>query len=90
LRPSRLPAQGTNCNVFFEIPARQKHWQSSQATSTVSDAGLMIMVFPAANAAATPPLGIAMGKFHGATTTTTPFGRALSVGICCHQRALSR
>ena len=40
--------------------------------STVSHAGLKITVFPAASAAATPPQGIASGKFHGETTTTTP------------------
>ena len=50
----------------------------------------MMTVLPAASAAATPPQGMAIGKFHGGTTTTTPFGRAFSVGICCHQRAVSR
>ena len=40
--------------------------------STVSEAGLRITVLPAASAAATPPQGIASGKFHGETTTTTP------------------
>jgi len=44
----------------------------------------MMTVLPAASAAATPPHGMATGKFHGGTTTTTPFGRAASVGICCH------
>ena len=50
----------------------------------------MMTVLPAASAAATPPQGMATGKFHGGTTTTTPFGRAFSVGICCHHRAVSR
>ncbi len=40
--------------------------------STVSEAGLRMAVFPAASAAATPPQGIASGKFHGDATTTTP------------------
>ena len=90
MRPSLPPEQGTNCSAFFDTPARQKHWHISQATSTVSEAGLMMTVLPAASAAATPPHGMATGKFHGGTTTTTPFGRAASVGICCHQRAVSR
>ena len=40
--------------------------------STVSEAGLRMTVLPAASAAATPPQGIASGKFQGETTTTTP------------------
>ena len=48
--------------------------------STVSEAGLRITVLPAASAAATPPQGIASGKFHGETTTTTPRPRALTPG----------
>ena len=50
--------------------------------STVSDAGLRITVLPAASAAATPPQGIASGKFQGETTTTTPLplrGKARAV-----------
>jgi hypothetical protein len=90
LRPSRPPEHGRNCSACFDTPARQKHWHISHATSTVSEAGLMMTVLPAASAAATPPHGMAMGKFQGGTTTTTPFGRARSVGNRCHQRALSR
>ena len=89
-RPSLPPEQGTNCSAFFETPARQKHWHNSHPTSTVSDAGLRITVLPAASAAATPPHGMAIGKFHGDITTTTPLPRALSVGISCHHFALSR
>ena len=48
--------------------------------STVSDAGLRITVLPAASAAATPPQGIASGKFHGETTTTTPRPRGVDAG----------
>ena len=80
-RPARLPAQGRNCSVFRETPPRQKHWQSSQAGSTESEAGLRITQLPAASAAATPPEGMAMGKFQGDTTTTTPLGRARSAGM---------
>ena len=56
-RPSLPPEQGTNCSAFFETPARQKHWHSSHATSTVSEAGLRMTVLPAASAAATPAAG---------------------------------
>ena len=84
------PGQGTNWSVLRETPARQKHWQRCQATSTVSEAGLKSTVLPAARAAARPPQGMAMGKFHGATTTTTPAPRLLRAGISCHQRAAPR
>ncbi len=87
---SREPEHGANCNARRDTPARQKHWHSSHATSTASDDGLSTTVLPAASAADTPPQGIAIGKFHGATTTTTPTGRARSVGICRHQRAAAR
>jgi len=40
--------------------------------STVSEAGYKTTVFPAASAAATPPQGIASGKFQGEITATTP------------------
>ena len=65
-----------SCSVLRETPARQKHSHSMWAVSTVSEAGLRITVLPAASAAATPPQGMAIGKFQGETTTTTPFGRA--------------
>ena len=42
--------------------------------ATVSGADLKITELPAANAAQTPPQGIAYGKFHGGTTTVTPVG----------------
>ena len=45
--------------------------------STVSEAGLRITVLPAASAAATPPHGMASGKFQGETTTTTPRPRGV-------------
>src|ERR1017187_4293432 len=90
LRPSLPPEHGTNCKIFFETPARQKHLQNSHTTKTVSDAGLSITVLAAASTDATPPQGFAIGKFHGETTTTTPLPLPMSVGIYCHQRAVSR
>src|SRR4029079_4691101 len=70
--PTVPPLHGVNWSADFGTPARQKHWHKLYAISTVSDAGLRITALPAASAAATPPVGIANGKFHGETTTTTP------------------
>ena len=79
--PSRPPEQGTNCSTFLEIPARQKHWHSSQATSTASLEGLKMTVLPAAKAATMPPQGMAMGKFHGEITAPTPLPRRARVSM---------
>ncbi len=78
--PSVAPEHGTSCSVFRETPPRQKHSHNVWATSTVSDAGLRMTVLPAASAAAIPPQGMAIGKFHGETTTTTPRGAASTPG----------
>ncbi len=42
--------------------------------SGVSSAGLATTAFPAASAAATWPVKIASGKFHGLMQATTPSG----------------
>ena len=44
------------------------------ALSGVSSAGLTTTVFPAANAGARPQPAMAMGKFQGTITPTTPSG----------------
>ena len=88
--PAPAPGHGTNCSVRRDTPARQKHWHTSQATSTVSDAGLRITVLPAASAAAIPPQGIATGKFQGDTTTTTPQPVASTPGSSKNERADAR
>ena len=44
--------------------------------ATASGAGLRITALPAARAATTPLAGIAVGKFHGPATSTTPSGSA--------------
>ncbi len=61
--------------MFFDTPARQKHWQSSQPTRMASEEGLKMTVLPADRAAAMPPQGMAMGKFQGAITSPTPLPR---------------
>ncbi|MCY1455840.1 hypothetical protein D9M71_730070 [compost metagenome] len=49
------------------------------AINGVCSAGLASTVLPAASAAATWPLKIASGKFHGLMHTTGPSGRWLSL-----------
>ena len=90
LAPGPAPEQGRNCSVCRETPARQKHWHTSQATSTASEAGLRITVLPAASAAAIPPQGMAIGKFQGGTTTTTPHPCACNPSRSNHMRAAAR
>jgi hypothetical protein len=41
---------------------------------------LKITVLPAVKAAAIPPQGMAMGKFHGEITSPTPFPRQRTCG----------
>ena len=73
LRPSWPPEQGTKLQRLLRHARRARSiWHNSHATRTVSEAGLRITVLPAASAAATPPQGMAIGKFQGETTTTTP------------------
>jgi hypothetical protein len=56
------------------------------AISGVCSAGFASTVLPAASAAATWPMKIASGKFHGLMQTTGPSGRCVSfensVRIC--------
>jgi hypothetical protein len=78
--PTVAPLQGTNCRAVRGTPAAQKHSHKACAVSTVSEAGFKMTVFPAARPAATPPQGIAKGKFQGETTTTTPLPRATRLG----------
>ena len=79
----RRSGAGNELQRLARDTARQKHSHSMWAVSTVSEAGLRITVLPAASAAATPPHGMAIGKFQGETTTTTPRGR----GFQFRQRA---
>ena len=65
---------GKNCRTSLGTPPAHKWLTISQAVATVSGAGLRITVFPAANAAHTPPIGIAYGKFQGGTTKIVPSG----------------
>ena len=84
--PTSAPEQGTNCRVLRLTPARQKHWQSTQAVSTASEAGLKMTVLPAARAATMPPQGMAMGKFQGEMTRATPRPRTSRFGLRSYSR----
>jgi hypothetical protein len=78
----------TNWSARWLTPADQKHWHRSQAVATVSGAGFRMTVLPAASAAATPPQGIAIGKFQGGTTATTPRPDASAPGRSARTSAL--
>ena len=72
--PTSSSRVDTNCRTSFGTPALHRFCAINHAVATVSGADLRITVFPAASAAQTPPSGIANGKFHGGTITTTPTG----------------
>ena len=58
----------------FGMPA---WWQAStmrQALSGATDAGFTMTVLPQINAGAIFQAGMALGKFHGVTSPTTPMG----------------
>ncbi len=63
--------------MFLETPASQKHLHKIHAGMTAADDGLKITQFPAARDAAIPPVGMAMGKFHGEITIPVPLGKIL-------------
>ena len=71
-------SQVTSCKASCGIPASQKHCAISAPNGKANGEGLNKTVFPEAKPAATPPVGIATGKFHGGITKTTPSGNSLS------------
>ncbi len=66
------PSPGRNCRTLAGTPARCISLTASKAASGVCSAGLAMTVFPAAKAAATCPVKIASGKFHGARQGRRP------------------
>ena len=68
------PAPGTSCRASRGTPALCSKRTASAAISGVSSAGLAITELPAASVAATWPVKIASGKFHGLMQTTRPSG----------------
>ena len=66
------PSPGSNCSASAGTPASCSSRTASAAISGVSSAGLASTGLPATSAAATWPVKIASGKFHGLMHTTGP------------------
>ena len=75
--PTR-PSPGTSCSVPAGKPLPRNSFTACAAISGVSSAGLAITALPAARAAATWPVKIDSGKFHGLMQATTPSGLCVS------------
>ena len=72
--PITLPLPGRICSTPSGSPASRASSPMRSALSGVSSAGLTTTVLPAASAGAKPQPAMAMGKFHGTMTPTTPSG----------------
>ena len=63
--PTVSPLPGSRCNTSPGTPASCSRRTAAAAISGVCSAGLATTALPAASAAATWPVKIASGKFHG-------------------------
>ena len=72
--PTVVPPPVTKLMTPGGKPASIKHCTNISAHIGVSVAGLNTTVFPATSAGNIFQLGIAIGKFHGVITPTTPSG----------------
>ena len=72
------PPPSSSCNAPGGTPASCKSWVARKATIGVCSAGLASTGLPAANAAATCPVKIASGKFHGLMQANGPRPRSVS------------
>ena len=72
--PTTLPLPGRICRTPSGSPASSASSPMRSALSGVTSAGLSTTVLPAARAGAKPQPAIAIGKFHGTITPTTPSG----------------
>ena len=72
--PTTLPLPGRICRTPSGSPASRASSPMRSALSGVSSAGLSTTVLPAARAGAKPQPAMAMGKFQGTMTPTTPRG----------------
>ena len=73
--PTRAPSPGSSCSTAREMPACSNSCTASAAVALLCSAGLASTALPAASAAATWPVKIANGKFHGLMQATTPSGK---------------
>src|SRR5215831_21021615 len=72
--PTVLPGPVTRLITPGGIPALARASTNRYARSGVSDAGLNTTQLPETNAGAIFQAGMAIGKFQGVTTATTPIG----------------
>jgi hypothetical protein len=66
--------EGSTFNTPDGTPASSRIWAIANAVSGVSEAGLRIMVHPAAMAGPILRVAMAAGKFQGVISTDTPIG----------------
>ena len=72
--PMTLPRPITRLNTPAGIPEREMISASAHAEAGTMSAGLRTTQFPYASAGAAFQAGIAIGKFHGVISPTTPIG----------------
>ena len=72
--PTTLPRPITRLNTPGGMPEREMISASAQAQPGTMSAGLRTTQLPKASAGATFQAGMAMGKFHGVISPTTPTG----------------
>ena len=77
-RPSGPSSTTTSWATSRGMPARQQASASSAAIRRAGGAGFRMTADPAASAAATPPSGIAIGKFHGEATSVRRGGTCVA------------
>jgi hypothetical protein len=69
------PSPGSSAIAPAGTPPARSAWTSIAPQPGVCSAGLRTAVLPVARAAAAMPSGMAIGKFHGEMTPTTPRAR---------------
>ena len=77
--PTTEPRPSTRLSAPLGRPARCRMSTSSYAEPGTSSAGLKTTVLPNASAGAIFHAGMAIGKFHGVITETTPIGSLVTV-----------
>ncbi len=76
--PTVSPRPGSSCSAPRGTPASCSAATAAAATSGVCSAGFASTTLPAASAAATWPVKIASGKFHGLMHSTGPSGACVT------------
>ena len=72
--PNARPEPVTTLSTPAGKPASARTLASSSAMAGACEAGLSTTVFPHSNAGTSFQAGMAMGKFHGVMSDTTPSG----------------